>query len=355
VPGIKENYLLSDHNSLQLAARCRAYCKATDINDIQRAIEYAAQHGFKILPLGDGSNVVLGDLDDTLVIDVALKGIELLEDTGEAVRLKIMAGENWHQFVTYCLEHGYCGLENLALIPGRVGAAPVQNIGAYGVELSQFFEKVEGVAIATPAQLTSLSAAQCQLAYRDSIFKRALRDKYIITSVYLKLSKKFVPQLQYKALSAHVDDTLGCEAASVTARQVFAAVVAIREQKLPDPKQVPNAGSFFKNPVVSHELFQQLIRQYPEIPYHALPKNNLNTPGYKIAAAWLIEQCGFKGVEYKGLAMHRHQALVLTRVDSPSQRKEINASHVIEFAKQVQAAVQARFAITLEVEPRCYL
>jgi len=355
VPVIKENYFLVEHNSLQLSARCRAYCKATNINDIQQAIEYAGRHCLKILALGDGSNVVLGDLDDTLVIDVALKGIELLEDTGETVLLKIMAGENWHQLVIHCLERGYSGLENLALIPGRVGAAPVQNIGAYGVELAQFVEKVEGVAIDTPAQLTSLTAAQCQLGYRDSIFKHSLSDKFIITAVHLKLHKKFVPQLHYKALSAYIDNTLGDEAATVTAQQVVAAVVAIRQQKLPDPKQIPNAGSFFKNPVVSDERFQQLISEYPQIPYHALTKSGLSAPGYKIAAAWLIEQCGFKGIEYKGLAMHQHQALVLTRVDSPSQRNVMHASRVIEFAQQVQAAVQVRFAITLEIEPRCYL
>jgi UDP-N-acetylmuramate dehydrogenase len=353
---LKLNYRLTEHNCLRLPATCGAYCCVNTESDIQQALDYARDHAFDVLALGDGSNVVLGELSQTLVLDINLHGVEIVSETEHAVVLKIMAGESWHGLVEYCVRHQYYGLENLALIPGRVGAAPVQNIGAYGVEVGDFITQIDGFALgndARNAKLTSLTADQCQFAYRDSIFKRALRDNFIITAVYLELHKQFTPQLEYQALRSYLSKNVAHNSI-IDAEAVKNAVIAIRQQKLPDPQVIPNVGRFFKNPVVDEQTFQHLFAHNPNLAYTQLTVNNENIKQYKLAAGWLIEQAGLKGIEYDGLAMYERQALVLARVGQVSEHSDIAAQDVMRFARRVQRSVKQRFSVLLEIEPRCY-
>ncbi len=246
-------------NTLALDGRARALLRLEHITGLEQALGWAADRQLPVVPLGEGSNIVVAGDVEALVLRLATSGIEVLEEDAEKVHLRVAAGENWHRLVEWTLRRGYFGLENLALIPGTVGAAPVQNIGAYGVELASFVRAVHSVELATGAGL-SLSREACEFGYRDSVFKNRLRDKMIITSVELELSREPHLQFEYPALAAVLE---GKQRARLSAIDVFDAVVAIRRSKLPDPARVPNAGSFFKNPVVDAQRAGALARQFP--------------------------------------------------------------------------------------------
>ncbi|TLU64703.1 UDP-N-acetylmuramate dehydrogenase [Thalassotalea litorea] len=280
--------------------------------------------------LGGGSNsIFLEDYVGT-VIQPDFKGIEINE-RAESWQLHVAAGENWHQLVCFCLEKNMPGLENLALIPGNCGAAPIQNIGAYGVELADFCHYVDWFDIES-AQIKRLQSSDCGFGYRDSNFKRMLKGKGIIVAIGLTLPKQWQPQLSYPGLR---------ELEQPTPKQVFDTVVAIRQSKLPDPDDIPNVGSFFKNPVVDQQCFLALKADYQSMPAFQQADGTV-----KLAAGWLIDQCGLKGTQIGGAAVHHRQALVLTNIEQSS------GDDLITLAKHVQTRVKEKFAVELTPEVR---
>ncbi len=301
------------------------------------ALDWARAEGVAVLPLGEGSNIVFAGDVDALVLQVASGGIEAIADDGDSVTLRVQAGEDWHQLVQWTLQQGLYGLENLALIPGTVGAAPIQNIGAYGVECEQFIRAVYTCDIAS-GERTRLSAAECDFAYRDSNFKGPWRDRLVITAVELELSRQPKVNITYPALAAELE-----ELAQPGPREVFDAVVAIRRRRLPDPAREPNAGSFFKNPIVDAELARRLVEQHPELPIYPQADGRSKLP-----AAWLIDACGWKGQRRDGVGVHPQHALVLVNYGSDS------GAELLALAGGIAAAVKERFGIDLEIEPRVY-
>jgi len=332
---IVEHTDLTSLNTLNLPAHARYFARAESCDDIRAAIDWAKAHRVALLPLGGGSNVVLCDEFAGLALQIALRGKSIVRQR-DHVEVTAAAGENWHEFVQWTLHNNAYGLENLTLIPGTVGAAPIQNIGAYGVELSQFLHAVRGIKIDENRAL-ELTAAQCQLGYRDSIFKRALRDNFIVTEIVLHLRTQFSPALDYPALRASLPND-----APLDALQIERAVRAIRESKLPDPARFANAGSFFKNPVVDAAQFAQLQQRYPDLPHFSAEG------GVKIPAAWLIDRCGWKGRRLDTVGVHAQQALVLIHYGGG------NAAALLALAAQIQRDVEQRFGIALEMEPAVY-
>ena len=325
-------------NTLAVPARARYLTPANSIEDLREALAFARERALPSLILGGGSNIVLSGDFDGVVIPLQLRGITCLTEQEDWVELSVAAGENWDDFVRYSLAQGWFGLENLSAIPGNVGAAPIQNIGAYGVELSSVLTSVVGLDLETGAE-RRLSREDCELAYRDSIFKGALRDRFVITEVGLKLSKVANTNLSYPALAAEVD-------ASASPQEVSAAVRAVRARKLPSPAELPNAGSFFKNPIVSSEQADTLREIHPTLPMW--PHNGQ----YKLAAGWLVEQAGWRGRsgegEQAGVGIFREQALVLINPGRCPGRR------ILQFASEIQASVHARFGVNLDIEPRVY-
>jgi UDP-N-acetylmuramate dehydrogenase len=326
-------------NSLALTASASALAEVQDLVELDRALLWARERGFAVTVLGEGSNVVLAGDVEGLVLAQRSRGIEILAEDGDEVTLRVAAGENWHALVQWALGRGFNGLENLALIPGTVGAAPIQNIGAYGVELEPFVRTVHAVQI-EDSQAVLLSAAQCQFGYRDSVFKHAMRDQLVITAVDLQLKRGSPLQLSYPALAAALAHR---EAESLTHRDVFDAVVAIRQSRLPDPSVEPNVGSFFKNPVLRAEHTSELMSRFPELPVYR-QANGLS----KIPAAWLIDYCGWKGHRENGVAVHPQHALVLVNCGAD------DGQAVLALAKKIADSVYATFSVTLEIEPRVY-
>lgn len=281
--------------------------------------------------LGDGSNTLFIDQDAPVIIKPEFKGVKISE-TDENYIVEVGAGQNWHNLVCLCIDNGILGLENLALIPGSVGGAPVQNIGAYGVEFSKFCSQVIWFDIANQT-INSLNRTECQFAYRNSIFKEALYNRGIIIGVILTFPKKWKANLSYAGLSDLNE--------SSTAKQIMDKVISLRQSKLPDPNKLPNAGSFFKNPIVDIEEFQLLKKTYPQMPFY--PQNEKQV---KLAAGWLIEQAGLKGYSINGVGVHEHQALVLVNYASN------NGKDIVALAKLVQQKVLAMFNIRICPEVR---
>ncbi|WP_371187078.1 UDP-N-acetylmuramate dehydrogenase [Thalassotalea maritima] len=281
--------------------------------------------------LGGGSNTIfIEDFHGTLICP-QLKGINI-EESQTHYLLHVQSGENWHELVQYCLVNDMPGLENLALIPGNCGAAPIQNIGAYGVEFADVCEYVDWLEIAT-GKVIRLNKQHCQFGYRDSVFKGDLKDKGIIVAVGIKLPKQWQPVLSYQGLKQLP--------MPVTPQHVFDEVVRIRQSKLPDPKQLPNTGSFFKNPVVEHATYVCIKQQYPDIPAYQQADGRI-----KLAAGWLIDQCNLKGKQIGGAAVHVKQALVLINKSNAS------GQDVIKLARFVQEQVFAKFTVQLQPEVR---
>lgn len=290
-----------------------------------------------LLLLSGGSNVLfLGDVAGT-VLHSRLRGIQVVEADERQVRVRAAGGENWHDFVAYCLEHGFYGLENLALIPGSVGAAPVQNIGAYGVELAQRLVCVDGIDLTSGKPRRFLRDA-CRFGYRDSIFKHELRDRFLITQVEFLLERHPCPDAHYAALRSELT-AMGIT--EPTPRDIFEAVCRVRRSKLPDPARLGNAGSFFKNPTVSAAQFVALKAREAELVAYPLPSGD-----YKLAAGWLIERCGLRGARRGAAGVHDRQSLVLVNHGGAS------GQDILALAREVQDAVFARFAVRLEPEVR---
>lgn len=327
---------LQGRNSLALPACAEYFCSVSDQAKVVEALDYARSQGLQVTALGGGSNLVLAGDIAGLVIYVDLQGIRCVHSSRDQVHIEFAAGENWHRAVEYCLQQGWYGLENLSLIPGNMGAAPIQNIGAYGVELCDVFVSLQAIDMTTGQSLV-MDKQACEFGYRDSIFKRQHSNRYLITQVTLALSLQPQVNLQYPALAqalATVDKP--------TPQMVSDAVCAIRRAKLPDPDQIANAGSFFKNPVVSSDQLEGLLQSNPQMPYFSLDSGRAKVP-----AAWLIEQCGFKGQRSGNVGVHQHQALVLVNFGG-------TGAELLALADNIQSEVQQRFAIALEIEPRIY-
>ncbi|MBK8186288.1 MAG: UDP-N-acetylmuramate dehydrogenase [Cellvibrio sp.] len=339
MPLFLPKFSLQKLNTLAVPATADFYVSVTNHNEIKEALAFARERELPIFLLGGGSNIVFENNFQGLVIHLKLQGVQVVQETDDHVWVNFAAGENWHQTVEYCLDNGYYGLENLSLIPGSVGAAPIQNIGAYGVEVKDLITELSTIEIASGTEVYFLNES-CQFAYRDSIFKQAFKDKYIITSVTFKLSKIAKTNLTYPALQEYFS---GEDLAAVTPEEVSQAVINIRQSKLPDPEQIPNVGSFFKNPVIDQSHFEKLMKQYPKMPSYPAGDNHRKLP-----AAWLIDQAGWKGKEFNGVAVHSQQALVLTNPNKLIGRV------ILDLANAIQKSVKDQFAIDLEIEPRVY-
>ena len=330
---ILENISLKAYNSFGLDAKARFFVEVNGLVQLQKVLELKAYP--KKFILGGGSNILIVKDIDALVIHIALKGIAVVQEDGDFVEIKAMAGENWHQLVLWSLDQGYGGLENLSLIPGQVGTAPIQNIGAYGVELKDVFQSCEAMEIKS-GELLGFDREACRFGYRDSIFKQAAKDRYIITSVNLKLTKR--DHRLHTAYGAIEEQLRERGIVYPDIRDVSDAVIAIRREKLPDPKELGNSGSFFKNPLIPKKKFEKLQRDYPKVPFFEMDRDN-----FKIPAGWLIEQCGLKGKRFGHVGVHEKQALVLVNHGGGS------GGELLELAELVQAEVKKKFG--LEIQP----
>jgi UDP-N-acetylmuramate dehydrogenase len=333
--------LLTDHslrslNTFGIDAKARAYVRITDLAQLDAVLDDPQLAAMPRLVLGGGSNLVLTGDYDGLVLHMALEGREVLGVSGERVLVRGAAGENWHGFVRFTLEAGLGGLENLSLIPGTLGAAPIQNIGAYGTELKDVFASVEVFDMATRARRT-LDGAACRFAYRDSLFKHAEGARLLVTSVTLALPRAWQPNLRYAELAKAVE---AAGLVSPTPTQISDLVIGIRQRKLPDPAVIGNAGSFFKNPVVDAACCARLLAAHPDLVHYPQPDGT-----EKLAAGWLIDRCGWKGRSMGPAGVYEKQALVLVN------RGGARGEDVVRLAEAIQADVMAKFGVALEPEP----
>ncbi|MDO9595680.1 MAG: UDP-N-acetylmuramate dehydrogenase [Lutibacter sp.] len=327
---IQQNIPLKPYNTFGIQANAKRF---VTVNSVKELKEIIASEKYLFL-LGGGSNILLTKDVEKLVIHLNTKGIIVNDFDEDEVLVTAEAGENWHELVLWCVSQNYGGLENLALIPGNVGTSPIQNIGAYGVEIKDVFQQLEAIDIET-GKTKIFTSADCGFGYRNSVFKNELKGKFIIVSVTFKLTKKnHNINISYGAIK-----DLLTEKENPSIKEIADAVIAIRQSKLPDPKEIGNSGSFFKNPVITSNLFQELIKKYPEIPHYIISENEI-----KIPAGWLIEQCGFKGKRFGDAGVHEKQALVLVNYSNASG-KEIYA-----LAQKIQQKVLEIFKISLEIE-----
>ena len=336
------DFPLSSFNAFGVSATARQFAAVTSE---QALMQWCAEHGEASPPflMGGGSNLLLTHDIEAPVLQIAPRGKRVVFDEGNTVLVEAMAGEPWHPFVLWTLAQGLNGLENLSLIPGFVGAAPVQNIGAYGVEIADTLDSVTTIDTRT-GEPREFASGECAFGYRDSVFKRAdagVRDRYAITRVRFRLSRKFTPRVDYGELKQELQTAA---VSSPTATDVSRAVIAIRSRKLPDPKVIGNAGSFFKNPVVDRQIAQSLKAKFP-----AMPQYSADAEQVKIAAGWLIERAGWKGRRLSptsAAAVHQNHALVLVNHGGAT------GEELWALALAVQADVQEKFGILLEPEPR---
>ncbi|MFL2598145.1 MAG: UDP-N-acetylmuramate dehydrogenase [Flavobacteriaceae bacterium] len=327
----EENISLKPYNTFGIEVQTKYFYKITNSHELKEIISRNQNIHFRVL--GGGSNVLFTNNFKGLTLLIANKGIEVLEESKENITVEVQAGENWHEFVLWCLNHDYGGIENLALIPGSVGAAPIQNIGAYGVELTSVFKYCKALNKDTLEE-EIITKKDCRFDYRSSIFKTTKKGKYIITSVCFKLQKfPHNVNIKYGVLKQTFLNR------SPKIQQVAAAVIKIRQSKLPNPKILGNSGSFFKNPLVSKSHYELLKASYPELPSFSSTNEQL-----KIPAAWLIDHLGFKGTIHGGAGVHKNQALVLINLGTAKGKE------VLDLAKKIQSSVKETFNISLETE-----
>lgn len=324
----RTNFCLKSFNSFNLPVVTAEICFPSTLKDLTEiSLEKAATSYI----LGEGTNSLFCQTDAPTIIKPSLLGIEVSE-SDEYFQVTAACAENWHEFVLFCIRNEIFGLENLALIPGSVGAAPVQNIGAYGIEVSHFIESVSWFDFAQQKQI-NFTNTECQFGYRDSIFKRALQGAGIITHVHFKFPKAWQAVNSYQGLSELSQP--------VTPQALMTKVIQLRQAKLPEPKVLPNAGSFFKNPVVTQTRFTTLYKQYPTMPFYRQPCGNI-----KLAAGWLIEQAGLKGFRLNGVGVHEKQALVIINYDNEL------GENIVALSVHIQQKVMAMFNISLVPEVR---
>lgn len=330
---ILENASLKPFNTFGIDVNARYFTRFDSVQALQQIL--TDFQNIPLLVLGGGSNVLLTKHFDGLVLKNEIKGIELVEENDDFVVLKSGAGEVWHDFVLHCIDHGYAGVENLSLIPGSVGASPMQNIGAYGVEIKNVFEKLEAFEIAT-GEIHTFDNAACEFGYRESVFKRKLKGKYIITHVYFRLSKKINLNTTYGAIETELKSK---GILNPNIKDVSDAVIAIRKSKLPDPAQIGNAGSFFKNPVVETAVFEKIKSEYPTVPSYPVSAGFVKMP-----AGWLIETAGWKGKTIDNYGVHKYQALVLVNYGGAT------GVQLFELSTMILKDVFDKFGILLDRE-----
>ncbi len=328
---MERHFSLKNYNSFGIEVETEFFAAISNEAELIEVLKSNGNKPFRVL--GGGSNVLLTEDYKGLTLVMQNKGISILEETASHVLIEVQAGENWHELVLWALENDFGGIENLALIPGSVGAAPIQNIGAYGVELSSVFHRCKALDLES-LSFNEFDKAACEFGYRSSVFKTHLKGKAIITRVQFKLSKKtHQTHTQYGALQASL------QGKEMSIQNIAASVIAIRKSKLPDPAQIGNSGSFFKNPVIPVNQFKQLQENYPEIPHYPDTAEKI-----KIPAGWLIEKLGYKGKRFGDAGVHEKQALVLVNYGNAKGVELLN------LAQQIQEQVLQNFGVQLEVE-----
>lgn len=323
---------LKNYNTMKIDVDAEYF---SAVNNKDQLTELLNQNRFKeILVIGSGSNILFTKNYDGLVIKNEIGGIEILNEDEQSIKVKVGAGFNWHEFVQYSIVHNWSGIENLALIPGTVGASPVQNIGAYGQELKDVVTEVDAFEIST-LKPVSISNSGCRFSYRNSIFKKEAKHKYIITSVTFKLNKQFTPILRYPEL---VHKLTQKNITNPTPRQIMETVITIRQSKLPDYFSLSNCGSFFTNPFLTSQEFSEFSAKFPYAPY--FPFEN----GFKLSAGWLIEQCGWKGKRIGNVGCYEHHALVIVNYGGAT------GSEIYKFSTMVRDSVYEKFGVVLQYE-----
>ncbi|MCF8298267.1 MAG: UDP-N-acetylmuramate dehydrogenase [Saprospiraceae bacterium] len=330
-----KNISLKDFNTFGIDVKAKELIEFKNDNEISNYIRNDFDSSIPSLILGGGSNILFTKDYEGLILKINTKGIELIREDDSHYYIKAMAGEVWKDFVDYCIERNYCGVENLSLIPGNIGAAAVQNIGAYGVEIKDVIYEVQGIDILS-GELRSFTNEECKFDYRNSIFKTDYKGKFIIQSVVLKLNKSPEIKKEYGAIE---DELKNLGVKKPTIQDIGKAVCNIRERKLPDYTKIGNAGSFFKNPVINSEHFFILQNEYPEIAYY-----KIDDESYKIAAGWLIEKAGWKGKIIGNAGVHKKQALVLVNLGNSK------GSEIQNLAIEIQNSILEKFHIYLEME-----
>lgn len=330
---VKKNYSLKKQNSFGLDVSAKYYIKLTDDQQVIDFIKSDLSNIRPIYIIGEGSNILFSKDFNGLLVYPKISGIEKTEKTPDYIKLRVGAGENWDNFVQFCTQNNYGGIENLSLIPGSVGACPIQNIEAYGVEVKEVIESVEAIEIET-ADVRILSNSECNFSYRNSIFKQELKNKYIITYVTFRFNKKYSYRTSYGDLSKELD-----KFSETNIQNIRKAIINIREERLPDPKELGNAGSFFLNPVVSLEQANSLKQYYPKMPFFKVSGNEV-----KLSAAWLIEQSNWKGKRVGDVGTYKKQPLVIVNYG------EATGKDIINIANKIKKTVKNNFAIDLEME-----
>lgn len=331
---IQHDISLKSYNTFGIDAKAKHFISVSSVQELTDALNLEDYPDIFIL--GGGSNMLLTQDVNALVIHVNIKGITIISENDKHVVVKAEAGENWHEFVSWCLDRDFGGVENLSLIPGNVGTAPIQNIGAYGVELKDSFVSCEALNVHTK-ELKSFLNTDCQFDYRNSIFKQEAKGDYIICNVTFKLTKnQHKLHTAYGAIQSELDSM---QISNPTIQDVSKAVIAIRQSKLPDPKEIGNSGSFFKNPVITNEAYQKLQVLFEDIPGYPVSENETKVP-----AGWLIEKAGFKGKRFGDYGVHKKQALVLVNYG------DANGTDILNLAKLIQNTIMRIFGIQIEAE-----
>jgi UDP-N-acetylmuramate dehydrogenase len=330
---LRQNVSLKKYNTFGIDVSAKYFLEVGSVSDIQNYLDDRKQ--FPLLILGGGSNILFTKNFNGTVLKNNIKGIEKIKEDDEYVYVKAGGGEAWHEFVMHCIKNNYAGLENLSLIPGSVGAAPIQNIGAYGVEQKEVFSSLEAINL-HENKLKVFTRSECNFGYRDSIFKREAKNKFIITSVTFRLNKKPVFNTSYGAIHQELE-RMGIKELSISA--VSQAVCNIRRSKLPDPASIGNAGSFFKNPTVPKEKYEKIKKEFPAIVAYPAAEGEM-----KLAAGWLIEQCGWKGKSFGNYGVHKDQALVLVNYGCA------NGNEIYELSEKILQSVKEKFGVVLERE-----
>ena len=331
---IHKNFSLKKYNTFGIEAKAGQFVSVQSVDELIKVLN--ENPTTKKFILGGGSNMLLTQDIDALVIHLDLKGKKIIDENDDFVWVESQAGENWHEFVIWTINQNFGGLENLSLIPGNVGTTPIQNIGAYGVEIKDTFVLCEAIHIETQ-ELMIFTNEKCKFGYRESIFKNEVKDEFIITSVVFKLTKKnHKLNTSYGAIETELEKQ---HITNPTLKDVSDAVISIRQSKLPDPKELGNSGSFFKNPVILKTDFEKIQQKFPEMPHYVVSETEVKVP-----AGWLIEQAGFKGKRFGDAGIHKNQALVLVNYGKATGQE------ILAVAKDIQATIEATFSISIETE-----
>jgi UDP-N-acetylmuramate dehydrogenase len=329
---IIQNQSLKNYNTFGIDTNAQQFVSVNSISELKDILSKNKE----IFILGGGSNMLLTQDITKLVVHINLKGREIVEENDDFAIVKARAGENWHEFVLWCIDQNFGGIENLSLIPGNVGTTPIQNIGAYGVEIKDTMFSCEALNKKT-LEIETFTNAECKFEYRESVFKNELKDQYIITSVSFKLSKRnHNVSTTYGAIETELVQQ---NIKNPTLKDVSNAVIAIRQSKLPDPKELGNSGSFFKNPIVSNELYEKAKALHPEMPHYVVSETHVKVP-----AGWLIEQAGFKGKRFGDAGVHKNQALVLVNYGTAT------GAEIVALSKNIQQTILEQFGIAIEAE-----